>query len=377
MPIDDSDNVAILLTPPGAAAIAVVRLVGPGVRAFLNSHFSRPLMAGRAVHGQMRDGASVIDDPVVVYDEARGLADVSLHGGTWVVRAFLELAQRRGFRIVEHAVAPLDTRAVDGASEIETEVLTHMPLARTDLALRVLLAQPRAWAELHAGRARLPQPALLFDSTNSGSAGASPSREWIERILADRALHWLLHPPRVAIVGPANAGKSTLANQLFAQERSITADLPGTTRDWVGAVANIDGLAVRLVDTPGLRATSDAIEAASIALAQPQIERADLVVLVLDKTRPLAGEQEQLVARFRDAIVVVNKSDSAGTWDVPFPAAIRTVATTGQAVDELRRAIRRRFGCESIEVDRPRWWTQRQRRALQRAATDPSELRAI
>jgi tRNA modification GTPase len=347
MHTNESENVAMVLTPPGAAAIAVVRLVGPGVRALLESHFSRQLGTGRAVHGQVRDGNVVIDDPVVVYDEPRSLGDVSLHGGTWVVRAFLELARRDGFRVIEHLDPPLDERVVDGASAIEVEMLSHLPLARTELALRVLLAQPRAWDEL----GRLP-PAVR--------------RDQVERMLADRALCSLLHPPRVPIVGPANAGKSTLANQLYAQERSIAADLPGTTRDWVGAVANLDGLAVTLVDTPGLRQTTDAIEAAAIALAQPQIARADLIVLVLDQARPLAGEQEQLVARFRDGIVVINKSDCAAAWDAPF-AAIPTVATTGQGVDELRRAIRRHFDCESVEVDRPRWWTERQRGVLEKA----------
>ena len=352
---DDDENCAILMTPPGVAAIAVVRLVGPGVRRFLESHFSRTVAAGRPVHGEMRDvGGEVIDDPVVVLHESRPLADVSLHGGTWVVRAFLELAWREGFRSVEPVEAPLDERAVDGSSTIETEVLTHLPLARTELALRVLLAQPRAWDEL---KRRMPDV----------------RRDEVERILADGALHRLLHPPRVAIIGPANAGKSTLANQLFAQERSITADLPGTTRDWVADVANIDGLAVMLVDTPGLRDTGDPIEAEAIALATPQIERADLVVLVLDQTRPLAGEQEQLVARFRDSMVVVNKVDRPATWAAPVPA-IRTIATTGQGVDELRRAVRRHFTGESIDLDRPRWWTERQRAILQRSAADPAAL---
>jgi tRNA modification GTPase len=354
MPTRDGDeNCAMLLTAPGAAAIAVVRLVGPGVRAFLRSHFSSAVEPGRAVHGTMRDGDVVIDDPVVVLDESRPLADVSLHGGTWMVRAFLEMARQEGFEVIESSVPPLDPRAVDAASAIETEVQTHLPMARTELALRVLLAQPRAWAELKR-RAH------------------DAKRDTIERILDDRALHWLLHPPRVAIVGPANAGKSTLANQLFAQERSITADLPGTTRDWVGATANVDGLAVMLVDTPGLRDTSDAIEAEAIALARPQIERADLVVLVLDQTRPLS-EQAQLLSRFHGATLVVNKVDRPVAWDRPIHA-IRTVATTGRGVDELRHEIRRRFGCESIALDRARWWTERQRRGLESARDNPAKL---
>src|SRR6185503_2714425 len=96
---------------------------------------------------------------------------------------------------------------------------------------------------------------------------------------------WMLHPPRVAIVGEANVGKSTLANQLFAQERSITADLPGTTRDWVGEVANVDGLPVTLVDTPGVRETADEVEREAIARSGEQVAAADLILLVLDATR--------------------------------------------------------------------------------------------
>src|SRR5205814_10504480 len=126
-------------------------------------------------------------------------------------------------------------------------------------ALRTLLAQPRAWKG-------------VIDDQNLG-------RHELERIASDKTLHYLLHPPRVAIVGAPNVGKSTLANQLFAQERSITADLPGTTRDWVGEIANLDGLVVQLVDTPGIRDTSDAIERQAIDRSRHQIEQADLVVL--------------------------------------------------------------------------------------------------
>ncbi len=91
--------------------------------------------------------------------------------------------------------------SVDGESEIEREVAASLPIAKTELALRVLLAQPAAWLKV-----------------------AENDRK---RMLTDRSLHWLLNPPKVAIVGTSNVGKSTLANQLFARERVITADLPG------------------------------------------------------------------------------------------------------------------------------------------------------
>jgi tRNA modification GTPase len=343
---------ALLLTPPGGAAIAVVRLVGSGVGAFLARYFSRPVADGRCVHGTLRDGERVIDDPVVVTSGGGRVADINLHGGPWVVRSVLELARRSGFEVVERPALPLPPDAVDGDTELGREVLQYLPMARTELALRVLLAQEAAWA---AGRA---------------SGGGD-----LRAVLDDRSLYWLLHPPRVAIVGVPNVGKSTLANQLFAQERSITADVPGTTRDWVGEIANVDGLPIMLVDTPGLRETADAIEREAIELGRGEVRRADLVVVVLDPTQA-PDAQRDLMRAHPHALYVVNKSDRRATWETPDgPRVLPTVATTGKGVDTLTNAIKREFlGTAEFEMHRPRCWTERQRKILEQALGDPHAL---
>jgi small GTP-binding protein len=325
---------AILMTLPGSAAIAVVRLWGQGaeIERFL-SHFTGRAAGGRCVHGELRAEEGVIDDPVIVRDPEGRWIDVNLHGGPWVVKRAMDLAAGCGFDPVERPGVPLPEEAVDGQTAIEREVLRYLPLARTELAVRVLLNQIEAWGDargfaksrdaLGGGAAPLPGPL----PKGRGSARRSP-------------LYWLLFPPRVAIVGEANVGKSTLANQLFGQERSIVADLPGTTRDWVGEIANLDGLAVMLVDTPGLRETSDPIEAAAIERAGEQIGQADLIVQVFDRRFDAPSAIE-------GAIYVVNKIDLS---DTPAPPhCIATVATTGQGVDALRRAIRDYFGIEGMD----------------------------
>jgi tRNA modification GTPase len=328
-----SPSRAYVLTPAGAAAIAVVRIRGSRVGPFLAAHFSREAKPGRCVHGELRDGERVLDDPVVVLHARGDAADLNLHGGPWVVASAVELLRREGFDVVGASGGPLPDDAVDADDPIWRDVLNHVPLARTEQALRVLLAQPAAWAR-----------------------GENPDPD-------DRILWWLLHPPRVAIVGLPNVGKSTLANQLFAQERSITADLPGTTRDWVGEMANIDGLAVMLVDTPGVRQTSDAIERDAIERSGAEVKRADLVVLVLDASAAGGSMERTLMEAHPNAVIVWNKSDRAARHP---PHGIRTVATTGTGVDQLRDAIRRRFGCESFVEKRARWWTPEQRAALTR-----------
>jgi tRNA modification GTPase len=350
-------NRALLLTPPGGAAIAVVRLAGPGVPGFLSAHFNRPVKPGRAVHGELSDagrGSRVLDDPVVTsWQNGDGdpVADLCLHGGPWLVQSVLGLAARAGFKILPPTGpgAGLPAEAVDAGDEWERDALAHLPLALTELGVRALLAQPAAWAALQ----------------REMSAGEVGPERW-RRILDDRALWWLLHPPRVAIVGPPNVGKSTMANQLFAQERSITADLPGTTRDWVGEVADVNGLPVMLVDTPGLRPTADPIESSAITRAGEQIAAADLVLVVTDATRPRDAEQAALLHQYPNAIHVLNKCDKCNRINPTeseevTPTAIRTIATRGEGVESLRRAIASRFGCDALDPSQPRWWTQEQR----------------
>ena len=145
--------------------------------------------------------------------------------------------------------------------------------------------------------------------------------------------------------------------------------MPGTTRDWVGEIANLDGLAVMLVDTPGMRQTDDAIEAEAIARSGEQIISADLVVVVLDVTRPMEGEQADVLEAWPDALRVVNKIDTqAQAWEPTLIGGVRTVGTTGQGVDDLRRTIRSRFGLvPGMDEKWPRWWTPRQKQVLEDA----------
>jgi tRNA modification GTPase len=357
------ENRAYLLTPPGPAAIAVVRLIGPGVSQFLRSHFSKAAAENRCLHGDLKDGEQVLDDPVVVLLPGGESGDINLHGGAWTVRTVLELAQREGFEVREAMEPPLPLDVVDGANVLEKEMNAHLPLARTELAVGVLVNQRASWK------------ALIERVTPRPGEEAHLAR-WMQRaeaikselygILEDNGLRWLLNPPRVAIIGAPNVGKSTLANRLFAQERVITADMPGTTRDWVGEIANLDGLAVMLVDTPGIRQTEDTIEAQAIARSGEQIQAADLVVVVIDASRPLEGEQARVLEAWPDALRVVNKVDQPAAFDLNLVHGVQTVGTSGQGIDELRRDVRSRFGITpGFDEKWPRWWTDRQKNVLE------------
>lgn len=325
-----AENRAMRLTGPGMSAIAVVRLVGPLAPMFLERYFSKPVPPGRAFHGELSDGTETIDDPMVVRTSADSV-DISLHGSVWIVRRVLDLARSFGFEADDSSLTASDWPDAEG---LWPEVLAALPGARTPLAVKALLAQPSAWANGHR------EPA---------------------EVLLDRSLQRLLSLPAVALVGPANVGKSTLANTLFGQARSITADLPGTTRDWVGGIADISGLAVMLIDTPGARETADPIERAAQAGSAPQVNAAELVIVVLDRSLAMTDHERSLLAEYPSAIIVANKADRPAAWDSTHVNAIGTIATEDAGVEPLRRAILAYFGCENFDIHRPRLWPDAQR----------------
>lgn len=330
-------NTALLLTAPGTSAIAVIRMRGPDVEAFLTRHFHAALRANAPIHGKLFDGHTELDDPVVIWNPQRQSADICTHGGRWVVHSVIELAKREGFDLVS-SDAPLPAVAVDTDDIIEQEILQYLPLARTGEAIQTLLNQREAWRNLQ--------------SEISGPISQ------VSNLLSDQSLHWLLHPPRIAIIGIPNAGKSTLANALFGREHSIVADMPGTTRDYIEEFANLSGLPVRLIDTPGLRVSGDEIESAAIALSLKEVESADLKILLLDPAQDDA-RQADLAAKFPDALPVSTKCDIHRVDRGPAISAV-----TGEGLAELDLTIRRRFGCEFLPHTRPCVWTQRQRELL-------------
>ncbi|HEX8324889.1 MAG TPA: GTPase [Tepidisphaeraceae bacterium] len=332
---DADRNIAVLLTPPGAAAISVIRLSGPLNTRFAENHLARPPKSLRCVHSDVVENDAVLDDAVVVRLED-GTLDLNVHGGAWVVQSILQLARTAGYELGTGPIADV-ALATD---EIEWQMIIDLPAARSRVVLRLLCAQPQAWRDLLA----------------------RPDAHDLQRALADTSLERALTLPTVAIVGPANVGKSTLANALFGQERVITADVPGTTRDWVGELADLDGLVVRLVDTPGLRQTSDPIEAAAIDRAGTVVAAADLIVVAIDGSTPLPAEAAGLLSRFPEAVVVLTKTDLPIRCEAP--AALGVSAVSGSGLADLRQALRGRLGCDDLLSPHARCWTAEQRRRV-------------
>ena len=136
--------------------------------------------------------------------------------------------------------------------------------------------------------------------------------ERIRRLLATSAEGRIVREgATVVIAGRPNVGKSSLLNALVRADRAIVADLPGTTRDVLEEFVNIRGIPVRLLDTAGLREGVDVVEQEGVRRSHEALERADMILAVLDGSMPLAAEDRRLLeeAQAKPSVVVVNKSD--------------------------------------------------------------------
>ena len=140
----------------------------------------------------------------------------------------------------------------------------------------------------------------------------------------------------------------------------------------MGEIADIEGLAVMLIDTPGQREAADTIEQAAIAASQGPIDASDLIVVVFDATVPPTHAIE-----YAGALVVVNKTDQPFGWDFSSQNAICISARTGGGIEEFSRRIHERLGVGRLDESRACWWTHRQRAILMEALNDPAAIEKI
>ena len=144
-----------------------------------------------------------------------------------------------------------------------------------------------------------------------------------------------------AIVGKPNVGKSSLLNALAGYDRVIVTDIPGTTRDTVEEIVMLGSTRLRLIDTAGIRETSDTVEAIGVERSKKAVEDADLVIFVCDGSRPLDEEDQAIIdlcLECENAVALINKSDLGSAVepsDLPFMAVIRICAKTGEGLDQL------------------------------------------
>ena len=292
------------------------------------------------------------------------------------LRAFLacgvRLAEPGEFTRRAFLNGKMDLHAAGAVADIvnaETRAAARAALANLDgglskeiAAMRALLAPPLeqlAGAIDFPDEVREPSPAALREQLE-------PLLERLRRLVRDGERGRLLREGlSVAIVGPPNAGKSSLLNALLGTERAIVSELPGTTRDTVEEVLAIEGVPVRLIDTAGIRAHADRLEAAGIERTRRALDAARIALIVLDGSAPLGDDARALVAATagRDRVLFLNKADlgDLGARELNDAGAIRGSVRDELTIEALRGAIAGAgWRGDAVEVDRPHLATLRE-----------------
>ena len=361
-----SDTIAALATAPGMGGIAVVRVSGPGAENALQKLFSgrppyedRKMMVGRALD---QEGA-MIDECMAVMMRAprtytrEDVAEFHLHGGAFASAELLRALAAIGVRPAEPGEftkrAFLNGRIDLSRAEAVMRLISAESGQAARSALRQLKGGVNSFVEgamdrvlrLLAGvEAALDYPDEVDEEEACGSLSrdAEALKEDLERACDERAAGLMDQGLTVAILGPVNAGKSSLMNALSGQDRAIVTDIPGTTRDIVTAAFFLNGVKVTLWDTAGMRETSEAVELLGIQRARDAAGKADLVLIVADLSAP----EDPAVARLiqetdnRPQLIVMNKRDLPPRCPVPEGENVYLVsARTGEGLKELRDAI--------------------------------------
>lgn len=353
-----SDTIVALSTPPGAGALAVVRLSGPAAVAITAAVFSKKSLPGAAGHtlhyGTLRDPSSgdVIDEVVVALYRAprsftrEDVVEISCHGSDYVVRQVLALLLRHGARLAE--AGEFTKRAfLKGAMDLaQAEAVADLIAADSALSHRVALNQLRGGfsQELRELRGRLIKFAALLElELDFGEEDVEfADRTGLARLLAEvrGVVAGLLRSFELGnvikngitavIAGRPNAGKSTLLNALLREERAIVSAIPGTTRDFIEDEVSIDGLRFRFVDTAGLRDNpADEVEAIGVRRTRQRVRQAALLLYLFDLSEMTPAEVQAEIKELTQGLelpvlAVGNKTDLAPA-DAPaaFAAAFR------------------------------------------------------
>lgn len=366
--------IALLLTPPGAGAIGLIRVLGASSEPLVSEIF-RPARGelltatkpGSLRYGTIVDGDEVLDDVLVVRHEVNRTpcVDISAHGGIRVIERLLTLLERRGAKL--HVAAPPADLVWPVSSLIEREALTLLPTAKTQRAARFLL-----WQSVHLA-------AAVAAAADQWQSDPSAGRRTVQGLLAGHeTARRLLSGVSVAIVGPPNSGKSSLFNRLVGRSAAIVSDRPGTTRDWVTDTVELGGFAVTYIDTAGVREVDDALEAQAIRAGRAAARDADLFLLVLDAAdRDTASNAAK--AHLHDparTLVVFNKSDlpeAAAPPIAPGVPSLALSAKTGAGVAALADRLLTYFGEEGCVDRTPTLFTERQVDLALRWASAPPD----
>jgi len=332
------DTIVALATPPGIGALGIIRLSGKNAIGIVDALFPSKDLAKQPSHtlhvGYLKTDEKVLDEVVVsLYKAPRSytgenIVEISCHGSPYIHEQVINACVAQGARLAKpgeftqraflngkldlaQAEAVADLIASNTAASHKTALNNiRGGFSHSLKELREQLIKFSALIELELD---FSQEDVEFADRTQLKALVQNARQHTSQLLQSFQLgNVIKNGVSVAIIGKPNAGKSTLLNALLNEDRAIVSDIPGTTRDTIEEVINIDGILFRLIDTAGIRSHStDAIEIVGIEKSREKMKQADLVLYLFDANETTSTELEKTLQEMQgiNALPVANKID--------------------------------------------------------------------
>ena len=369
-----SDAIAAIATAMGRAGIGVVRVSGPDLSRIVAGILACDLEPRRATfatfrgaRGEALDQGLALLFPAPASYTGETVLELHAHGGPALLALLLGRCIDLGARLAEPGEftkraflnGKLDLAQAEGVADlIAAATATAVRAAARSLSGAFSCEIRRAVDDLIELRAfteaslDFPEEDIEFPRASDAAGKLAALSETLNAIVTRARQGALLREGlSVVLIGRPNVGKSSLLNRLVGDELAIVTPVPGTTRDAIRGTIEVDGIPLHVVDTAGLRPTTDAVERIGIERTRAAIERADLALIVTDAREPGHPEDATIASELPSKLVrilVRNKIDLAGleavSTDAEGVASVALSAKTGAGVELLRQAIRRRVG---------------------------------
>jgi len=379
------DTIAAVSTPPGNGGIGIVRVSGDKAAVIGDSVFKPMndggLLSHRFYFGSICDPKTgeTVDEAMAVLMRAprsytrEDVLELHCHGGWLVLEKALSLILCCGARLADPGEFTRRAFLNGRIDLVQAEAVMEIIGSKTEAALQLAHKQREGLLSKRIEKVRdlilhalaLVEAYIDFPEDGLGEADLDLIREYVDEALGDIGELLdnydegliLREGISVLIIGKPNVGKSSLLNRLLNENRAIVTHIPGTTRDIIEEAVNFNGLAVRLLDTAGIRHTEDLVEQEGISRALEKIPLADLVLLVFDASKTFSQEDQLILDALsgRKFIAVLNKSDLPRELVFPsecrFDVQAHISANSGVGVDALKQSVCSCF-LHSSNIDR-------------------------
>ncbi len=333
------DTIVALATPAGTGAIGVIRLSGPEAIAIANSVFSGKDLSKQASHtihlGHIVDGSAILDEVLVSLFIAprsytrEDVVEISCHGSAYIIESVIKLLIKKGARAANPGEFTLRAFLNGQLDLSQAEAVADLIASNSKASQQVALQQLRGGfsSQLQSLRDQLVQFASLIELELDFAEEdvEFANRDQLKKLIGEINMvigglirsfelgNAIKQGVNTVIAGRPNAGKSTLLNALLNEERAIVSHIPGTTRDTIEEVLNINGINFRLIDTAGIREATDAIEKIGVERTMEKISQSALLIYVFDAATIKADELPQDIENLQKPgvkmLIAANKTD--------------------------------------------------------------------